>query len=245
MILVLQWLRLAMVPKVYPVRLLSNRYMVFDVFPVSPYFHPTSPASHLKCSGGSLLDLLGSLLNSLLGLLGDGGVLQTLLVHEDSSALSSSGKEEEEVDRGEAVTYCQQILTQIRKPARPESQSQLVLESGIGGRLATYKMLRGRMTKHHRVQMSPVDIRAAFCVSESFSAGRARSAIPAMTMAHCGCLSEYVQCSARGRSVISYLHHWGPVNESAQKLRCQAEWPETTSAWGHTRNEPSWDRPGC
>ncbi len=40
------------------------------------------------------------------------------------------------------------------------------------------------MIKHHRVQMRPVQVRAMFWVRESFSAGRAKSEIPAMTMAH-------------------------------------------------------------
>jgi hypothetical protein len=41
------------------------------------------------------------------------------------------------------------------------------------------------MIKHQRVQMRPVQVRAKFWVKESFSAGRAKSAIPAMTIAHC------------------------------------------------------------
>lgn len=38
---------------------------------------------------------------------------------------------------------------------------------------------------HQRVQMAPVAIRAPFWVRESFSAGRLKSEIPAMTRAHC------------------------------------------------------------
>lgn len=49
----------------------------------------------------------------------------------------------------------------------------------------TYKMLRGLMIKHQRVQIAPVAISAAFWVRESFSAGRPKSEIPAMTKAHC------------------------------------------------------------
>lgn len=45
-------------------------------------------------------------------------------------------------------------------------------------------MLRGLIIKHQRVQMAPVAIRAAFWVRDSFSAGRAKSEIPAMTRAH-------------------------------------------------------------
>ena len=40
------------------------------------------------------------------------------------------------------------------------------------------------MTKHQRVQMAPVQVRAAFWVRESWEAGRARSAAPAMTIDH-------------------------------------------------------------
>lgn len=46
-------------------------------------------------------------------------------------------------------------------------------------------MLRGLMIKHQRVQIAPVAIRAAFWVRDSFSAGRLKSEIPAMTRAHC------------------------------------------------------------
>lgn len=35
-----------------------------------------------------------------------------------------------------------------------------------------YRIFLGLMIKHHRVQISPVAVRAAFCVRESFSAGR-------------------------------------------------------------------------
>lgn len=46
------------------------------------------------------------------------------------------------------------------------------------------RTFRGLMTKHQRVQMRPVAVRAAFCVNDSLSAGRAKSEIPAMTIAH-------------------------------------------------------------
>lgn len=38
---------------------------------------------------------------------------------------------------------------------------------------------------HHRVQMRPVAVRARFWVTESFSTGRAKSEMPAMTRDHC------------------------------------------------------------
>lgn len=43
------------------------------------------------------------------------------------------------------------------------------------------------MIRHHRVQMRPVAVRARFWVTESFSTGRAKSEMPAMTMAHWLC----------------------------------------------------------
>ena len=39
--------------------------------------------------------------------------------------------------------------------------------------------------RHQRVQISPVQVSARFCVKDSFSAGRAKSEMPAMTSAHC------------------------------------------------------------
>ena len=45
-------------------------------------------------------------------------------------------------------------------------------------------MLRGLIIRHHLVQIAPVHVRAKFWVRESFSAGRARSAIPAKTRDH-------------------------------------------------------------
>lgn len=50
--------------------------------------------------------------------------------------------------------------------------------------MKTYRTLRGLIIMHQRVQMAPVPIRAAFWVRESFSAGRVKSAIPAMTRHH-------------------------------------------------------------
>lgn len=49
----------------------------------------------------------------------------------------------------------------------------------------SYRRFRGLMTKHHRVQITPVAVRATFWVRERLSAGRAKSLIPARTMLHC------------------------------------------------------------
>lgn len=49
----------------------------------------------------------------------------------------------------------------------------------------TYKIFRGFMTKHQRVQIVPVAMRARFCWREMVSAGRAKSETPAMTRPHC------------------------------------------------------------
>ena len=57
--------------------------------------------------------------------------------------------------------------------------SHVKKESGI-----SYSTFRGVITKHHLVQIAPVAISAAFCVSESDSAGLARSLMPARTMHH-------------------------------------------------------------
>ena len=46
-------------------------------------------------------------------------------------------------------------------------------------------MFLGLMTKHQRVQILPVAMRATFWDSESDSAGRAKSAAPARTRPHC------------------------------------------------------------
>jgi len=45
-------------------------------------------------------------------------------------------------------------------------------------------MFLGRITKHHLVQIDPVAMSAAFCVRESFSAGRRKSEAPARTTPH-------------------------------------------------------------
>lgn len=45
-------------------------------------------------------------------------------------------------------------------------------------------MFLGLMIKHHRVQINPVAVRAAFWVRESFSTGRYMSEMPARTIDH-------------------------------------------------------------
>ena len=55
----------------------------------------------------------------------------------------------------------------------------------LGKERETYKMFLGLMIKHHRVQIRPVAVRATFWVTESFSAGRAKSETPARTRHHC------------------------------------------------------------
>lgn len=66
-----------------------------------------------------------------------------------------------------------------------------IIDSQIDGSgIFTYRTFRGLMIKHQRVQMRPVQVRAKFWVKESFSAGRAKSAIPAMTIAHCNAVPK-------------------------------------------------------
>lgn len=48
----------------------------------------------------------------------------------------------------------------------------------------TYRMFLGLIIKHHRVQIAPVQESAKFWVRDSFSAGRAKSEIPARTRDH-------------------------------------------------------------
>src|SRR5207248_5027888 len=48
----------------------------------------------------------------------------------------------------------------------------------------THSIFFGLMTKHHLVQIEPVAIRARFCVMESLSAGRTKSAAPARATPH-------------------------------------------------------------
>lgn len=53
-----------------------------------------------------------------------------------------------------------------------------------GERKKTYSIFFGFMTKHQRVHIIPVAVRARFCVRERFSAGRQKSLTPARTRAH-------------------------------------------------------------
>src|SRR5690606_945387 len=62
------------------------------------------------------------------------------------------------------------------------SWARILYEGGRG--LGTYSQFLGLIIKHHRVQMRPVQVRAMFWVTESFSAGRAKSEMPAITSAH-------------------------------------------------------------
>lgn len=49
----------------------------------------------------------------------------------------------------------------------------------------TYRTFLGLIIRHHLVQIAPVAMRAAFCVRDSLSAGRAMSERPAKTRTHC------------------------------------------------------------
>jgi len=96
-------------------------------------------------------------------------VLYLSLIEEDAGNLRSPHASEEEVDS------CQPV----------ESMSvRRLMESK--GSVMTYRIFLGLMMKHHRVHINPVAVRARFCVRESFSAGLAKSLIPAITIAHLG-----------------------------------------------------------
>lgn len=101
--------------------------------------------------------------------LGDGAVLYITLIEEDASNLRGPHAAEEEVDS------CQ--------PVESMSIRRLM---GSNGSVITYRIFLGLIMKHHRVHISPVAVRARFCVRESFSAGLAKSLIPAITIAHWG-----------------------------------------------------------
>lgn len=62
----------------------------------------------------------------------------------------------------------------------------------------TYRTFLGLMTKHQRVQMRPVQVRAMFWVRESFSAGRYKSEMPAMTIDHCKSLAAIHSIGSSG-----------------------------------------------
>jgi hypothetical protein len=82
----------------------------------------------------------------------------------------------------------------------------------------TYSIFLGRMTKHQRVQMRPVQVRAKFWVKESFSAGRAKSEIPARTRDHYNQSVSTIMPSGLNLSALTNLHDRSPiilsVNES-------------------------------
>lgn len=85
-------------------------------------------------------------------------------------------------------------------------------------------MFLGLMIKHQRVQIAPVQVRAAFWVRERDSAGRAKSETPARTRAH---WFELAVCSNdtgvdnrstnRRFQVMGkvYLHDRSPIRELA------------------------------
>ena len=80
----------------------------------------------------------------------------------------------------------------------------------------TYSMFLGVMTKHHRVQIVPVATRARFWVKESFSAGRARSEMPAMTRDHWKNIRMDVHAGNKHavNELVSYLHNRSPIQFS-------------------------------
>lgn len=68
-------------------------------------------------------------------------------------------------------------------------QTILIVSPGKGGAFRgikgdSYRMFLGLMTKHQRVQIAPVAVRARFWVRERLSAGREKSLTPARTMDH-------------------------------------------------------------
>lgn len=105
-------------------------------------------------------------LSQRLGLLADAFAVNCLAVQENASDLSSTNTQQQKVDRGKAEYALAVILT--RKLTRA----------------MTHKRLRGLMTKHQRVQIDPVSMRAMFCVNDNCSAGRAKSETPARTSPH-------------------------------------------------------------
>lgn len=94
-----------------------------------------------------------------------GRALLAALPQEDTGNLDDTNASEEEVDGGKPGIKSVEYISHGANPT-------------------TYRMLRGLMIKHQRVQMAPVAIKAAFWVRDSFSAGRLKSEIPAMTRAH-------------------------------------------------------------
>lgn len=116
-----------------------------------------------------------------LGLGLDNSLVTILLghvVHGNTSDLCDSDQSEEEVDSSKAI-----IVSVIHSATYAPLRRRV---SEI--REKAYSMFLGVMTKHHRVQMRPVHISEKFCAKDSFSAGRARSEMPARTRAHCSTL---------------------------------------------------------
>lgn len=93
-------------------------------------------------------------------------------VQENAAALNGAHEEEAEVHRRKTMnlysqfcgTTCVGTFTSIPRN--------------------TYSIFCGRMTKHHRVQIEPVAMSAAFWVRDNFSAGRKKSDAPARTTPH-------------------------------------------------------------
>lgn len=98
-----------------------------------------------------------------------GRALLAALPHEDTGDLNDTNASEEEVDSGKA---------------KKKNVELARVRGNRADRIRTYRTLRGLMIRHQRVQMAPVAIRAQFWVRDSFSAGRLKSEIPAMTRAH-------------------------------------------------------------
>ena len=102
----------------------------------------------------------------------------------------------------------------------------------------SYSTFRGVITKHHLVQIAPVAISATFCVSESDSAGLARSLMPARTRHH------YIRSSTRILAFVSGvisstdLHHRCPIFKSASLNRNKRQ-------KSLTKSEPSLRQQGC
>ena len=85
-------------------------------------------------------------------------------------------------------------------------------------------MFLGLMIKHQRVQIAPVQVRAAFWVRERDSAGRAKSETPARTRAHWFELAVCLNNTGIGKGLRNrrfqvmgkvYLHDRSPIRELA------------------------------
>lgn len=91
--------------------------------------------------------------------------LGAVLIHQYTGNLDGTNASKEEVDCG-------------------ETGKRLASARMWYGRERTYRMFLGLMIKHQRVQIAPVQVRAAFWVRERDSAGRVKSETPARTRAH-------------------------------------------------------------